>query len=160
MGDYLLSFESTHQESAPLTRIFNSLQTFARGKVTVFISFSYRILVFDNELERNLWFKNARTRPGYFTVKANTILRSNYYRRLPVKLSDEYTTSVITDYFIGHLKEFMKKACLQRVLLWQTFVVVVVVVVVFTLKAVPVSTQYFLTSVLVQLTRTPSVVTG
>ena len=35
-----------------------------------------------------------------------------------------------------------------------------VVVVVFTLKAVPVSTQYFLTSVLVQLTRTPSVVTG
>ena len=33
-------------------------------------------------------------------------------------------------------------------------------VVVFTLKAVPVSTQYFLTSVLVQLTRTPSVVTG
>ena len=38
--------------------------------------------------------------------------------------------------------------------------IVVVVVVVFTLKAVPVSTQYFLTSVLVQLTRTPSVVTG
>ena len=38
--------------------------------------------------------------------------------------------------------------------------VVVVVAVVFTLKAVPVSTQYFLTSVLVQLTRTPSVVTG
>ena len=37
---------------------------------------------------------------------------------------------------------------------------VIVVVVVFTLKAVPVSTQYFLTSVLVQLTRTPSVVTG
>ena len=37
---------------------------------------------------------------------------------------------------------------------------VVVVVVVFTLKAVPISTQYFLTSVLVQLTRTPSVVTG
>ena len=37
---------------------------------------------------------------------------------------------------------------------------VVVVVVVFTLKAVPVSTRYFLTSVLVQLTRTPSVVTG
>ena len=37
---------------------------------------------------------------------------------------------------------------------------VVDVVVVFTLKAVPVSTQYFLTSVLVQLTRTPSVVTG
>ena len=36
----------------------------------------------------------------------------------------------------------------------------VVVVVVFTLKAVPVSTQYFLTSVLVHLTRTPSVVTG
>ena len=35
-----------------------------------------------------------------------------------------------------------------------------VVVVVFTLKAVPVSTQYFLASVLVQLTRTPSVVTG
>ena len=35
-----------------------------------------------------------------------------------------------------------------------------VVVVVFTLKAVPVSTQYILTSVLVQLTRTPSVVTG
>ena len=35
-----------------------------------------------------------------------------------------------------------------------------IVVVVFTLKAVPVSTQYFLTSVLVQLTRTPSVVTG
>ena len=34
--------------------------------------------------------------------------------------------------------------------------VVVVVVVVFTLKAVPVSTQYFLTPVLVQLTRTPS----
>ena len=31
-----------------------------------------------------------------------------------------------------------------------------VVVVVFTLKAVPISTQYFLTSVLVQLTRTPS----
>ena len=30
-------------------------------------------------------------------------------------------------------------------------------VVVFTLKAVPVSTQYFLTSVLVELTRTPSV---
>ena len=41
-----------------------------------------------------------------------------------------------------------------------TVYVVVVVVVVFTLKAVPVSTQYFLTSVLVQLTRTPSVVTG
>ena len=38
--------------------------------------------------------------------------------------------------------------------------VVVVVVVVLTLKAVPISTQYFLTSVLVQLTRTPSVVTG
>ena len=38
--------------------------------------------------------------------------------------------------------------------------VVVVVVVVFTLKAVPVSTQYFLTSVLVQLTRTSSVATG
>ena len=37
---------------------------------------------------------------------------------------------------------------------------IVVVVVVFTLKAVPISTQYFLTSVLVQLTRTPSVVTG
>ena len=37
---------------------------------------------------------------------------------------------------------------------------VVVVVVVFKLKAVPVSTQYFLASVLVQLTRTPSVVTG
>ena len=37
---------------------------------------------------------------------------------------------------------------------------VVVVVVVFTLKAVPVSPQYFLTSVLVQLMRTPSVVTG
>ena len=37
---------------------------------------------------------------------------------------------------------------------------VVVVVVVFTLEAVPVSTQYFLTSVLVQLTRTPSAVTG
>ena len=36
----------------------------------------------------------------------------------------------------------------------------IVVVVVFTLKAVPISTQYFLTSVLVQLTRTPSVVTG
>ena len=36
----------------------------------------------------------------------------------------------------------------------------IVVVVVFTLKAVPVSTQYFLASVLVQLTRTPSVVTG
>ena len=34
------------------------------------------------------------------------------------------------------------------------------VVVVFTLKAVPISTQYFLTSVLVQLTRTSSVVTG
>ena len=34
------------------------------------------------------------------------------------------------------------------------------VVVVFTLKTVPISTQYFLTSVLVQLTRTPSVVTG
>ena len=32
--------------------------------------------------------------------------------------------------------------------------VVVVVIVVFTLKAVPVSTQHFLTSVLVQLTRT------
>ena len=40
------------------------------------------------------------------------------------------------------------------------FCFVVVVVVVFTLKAVPISTQYFLTSVLVQLTRTPSVVTG
>ena len=38
--------------------------------------------------------------------------------------------------------------------------VVVVVVVVFTLKAVPVSTRYFLPSVLVQPTRTPSVVTG
>ena len=37
---------------------------------------------------------------------------------------------------------------------------IVVVVVIFKLKAVPVSTQYFLTSVLVQLTRTPSVVTG
>ena len=35
-----------------------------------------------------------------------------------------------------------------------------VVVVVFTLKAVPISTQYFLTSVLVQLTPMPSVVTG
>ena len=43
---------------------------------------------------------------------------------------------------------------------YNTFVVVVVVVVVLTLKAVPISTQYFLTSVLVQLTRTPSVVTG
>ena len=38
--------------------------------------------------------------------------------------------------------------------------VVVAVVVVFTLKAVLISTQYFLTSVLVQLTRTPHVVTG
>ena len=38
--------------------------------------------------------------------------------------------------------------------------VTTLVVVVFTLKAVPLSTQYFLTSVLVQLTRTPSVVTG
>ena len=38
--------------------------------------------------------------------------------------------------------------------------ILLVVVVVFTLKAVPVSTPYFLTSVLVQLTRTPSVVTG
>ena len=37
---------------------------------------------------------------------------------------------------------------------------IVVVVVVLTLKAVPISTQYFLTSVLVQLMRTPSVVTG
>ena len=44
--------------------------------------------------------------------------------------------------------------CLDRLRLY------VVVVVVFTLKAVPNSTQYFLTSVLVQLTRTPSVVTG
>ena len=44
----------------------------------------------------------------------------------------------------------------ERLLPWQ----VTIVVVVFTLKAVPVSTQYFLTSVLVQLTRTPSVVTG
>ena len=34
------------------------------------------------------------------------------------------------------------------------------VVVVFTLKAVPISTQYFLTSVLVQLMRTLSVVIG
>ena len=42
----------------------------------------------------------------------------------------------------------------------RTALVAVVVVVVFTLKAVPISTQYFLTSVLVQLTRTPSVVTG
>ena len=41
-----------------------------------------------------------------------------------------------------------------------TVVVVVVVVVVFTLKAVPISAQYSLTSVLVQLTRTPSVVAG
>ena len=40
------------------------------------------------------------------------------------------------------------------------YVCMIVVVVVFTLKAVPISTQYFLTSVLVQLTRTPSVVTG
>ena len=41
------------------------------------------------------------------------------------------------------------------------FAVVVVVVVVFTLKTVPISTQYVLTSVLVQLTRTPSsVITG
>ena len=40
------------------------------------------------------------------------------------------------------------------------FPIDIMVVVVFTLKAVPVSTQYFLTSVLVQLTRTPSVVTG
>ena len=39
-------------------------------------------------------------------------------------------------------------------------IVVVVVAVVFTLKVVPIFTQYFLTSVLVQLTRTPSVVTG
>ena len=39
-------------------------------------------------------------------------------------------------------------------------IIYIVVVVVFTLKAVPVSTQYFLASVLVQLTRTPSVVTG
>ena len=38
--------------------------------------------------------------------------------------------------------------------------VVVVVVVVFTLNAVPISTQYFITSVLIQLTRTPSVLTG
>ena len=44
------------------------------------------------------------------------------------------------------------------IVLWSYMVFVVVVV--FTLKAVPVSTQYFLTSVLVQLTRTPSVVTG
>ena len=43
-------------------------------------------------------------------------------------------------------------------LVYETLVIVVVVV--FTLKAVPISTQYFLTSVLVQLTRTPSVVTG
>ena len=39
-------------------------------------------------------------------------------------------------------------------------VVVVVVVVVFTLKTVPIFAQYLLISVLVQLTRTPSVVTG
>ena len=39
-------------------------------------------------------------------------------------------------------------------------VIVVVVVDAFTLKAVPISAQYLLTSVLVQLTRTPSVVTG
>ena len=31
---------------------------------------------------------------------------------------------------------------------------------VFTLKTVPISTQYLLTSVLVQLTRTPSMATG
>ena len=42
----------------------------------------------------------------------------------------------------------------------QRGIFVVVVAVVFTLKAVPISTQYFLTSVRVQLTRTPSVVTG
>ena len=39
------------------------------------------------------------------------------------------------------------------------FLLVLVVIVVFTLKTVPISTQYLLTSVLVQLTRTPSVVT-
>ena len=38
-----------------------------------------------------------------------------------------------------------------------SFFICVAVVVVFTLKAVPISTQYFLTSVQVQLTRTPSV---
>ena len=56
----------------------------------------------------------------------------------------------------------VSSALLQLVNQWLNFtaIVVVVVVVVFTLKAVPVSTQYFLTSVLVQLTRTPSVVTG
>ena len=43
---------------------------------------------------------------------------------------------------------------------WFLQALFLVVVVVFTLKAVPVSTQYFLASVLVQLTRTPSVVTG
>ena len=37
--------------------------------------------------------------------------------------------------------------------------VVVVVVVVFTLKTVPISNQYLLTSILVQLTQTPPVVT-
>ena len=42
----------------------------------------------------------------------------------------------------------------------QKSVVVVVVTVVFTLKTVPIFAQYLLTSVLVQLTRTPSVVTG
>ena len=52
------------------------------------------------------------------------------------------------------------KGIVQVSILYVLHIHVVVVVVVFTLKAVPVSTQYFLASVLVQLTRTPSVVTG
>ena len=41
-----------------------------------------------------------------------------------------------------------------------TFKVALVAVVVFTLKTVPISTQHLLTYALIQLTRTPSVVTG
>ena len=46
-----------------------------------------------------------------------------------------------------------KRLCGIKGCKYKTFVDVVVVV--FTLKAVPISTQYFLTPVMVQLTRTP-----
>ena len=63
-------------------------------------------------------------------------------------------------YVSGGLSLFKKSKADSPCLKLTHRVTVVVVVVVFTSKTVPISTQYLLTSVLVQLTRMPSVVTG
>ena len=61
---------------------------------------------------------------------------------------------------VRRLRASKSQGSSEGVLPWHHHVAVVVVVAVFTLKTVPISAQYLLTFVLVQLTRTPSVVTG